>query len=181
MRKVALFLDSLGAASHRSGNDDLATPLHASELYLMLGDSANALRATRWFTDSTMAVLPRISTSNDDWEWGYLLAPRMMKQRGDLAAKLGFAEEARTWYERVLSLWATADPEFKPQLTKYPVFRLDAGEVFSNPHHVWPYEANFSSACYAAVLHYKFHGVWRSVTVNHLEFTASTRLALEQL
>ena len=118
MRKVALFLDSLGAASHRSGNDDLATPLHASELYLMLGDSANALRATRWFTDSTMAVLPRISTSNDDWEWGYLLAPRMMKQRGDLAAKLGFAEEARTWYERVLSLWATADPEFTPEVNR---------------------------------------------------------------
>lgn len=53
-----------------------------------------------------------------------------------------------------------SDPEFKPQLTKYPVFRLDAGDVFSNPHHVWPYEANFSSPCFAAVLHYKFHGDW---------------------
>ena len=52
------------------------------------------------------------------------------------------------------------DSEFKPQLTKYPVFRLDAGDIYSNPHHVWPYEANFSSACYAAVLHYKFHGDW---------------------
>lgn len=52
------------------------------------------------------------------------------------------------------------DPEFKPQLTKYPLFRLDAGEIFSNPHHVWPYEANFYSPCHLAMLHYKFHGDW---------------------
>lgn len=52
------------------------------------------------------------------------------------------------------------DPEFKPQLTKYPLFRLEAGEVFSNPHHVWPYEPNFQSPCHLAVLHYKFHGDW---------------------
>lgn len=115
MRTVARFLDSLAATFHRSGSNDFAVPFHASELYLALGDSVNAHKATRWFTDSTLTVLARTSTSNDDWEWQYLLAPRMMKQRGDLAAKLGYPEEARTWYERLLRLWADPDPEFKAE------------------------------------------------------------------
>ncbi|MDB4873820.1 MAG: putative serine/threonine protein kinase [Gemmatimonadetes bacterium] len=117
-RTVAELLDSLGTASRRSGNDDLAIPLHASEIYLALGDSLSALRATRTFTDSTLAVLARISTSNDAWEWPYLLSPRMMKQRGDLAARMGYPDEARGWYERVLSLWSDADPEFKPEVDR---------------------------------------------------------------
>lgn len=57
-------------------------------------------------------------------------------------------------------VFGSHDPEFKPQLTKYPLFRLDGGEIFSNPHHVWPYEPNFRSPCYLAILHYKFHGNW---------------------
>ena len=117
-RLFARFLDSLGTASRRSGNDDFAVPLHTSELYLALGDSIAAMQSTRVFADSTMTVLSRTSTSNDDWEWPYLLAPRMMKQRGDLAMRLGYMEEARTWYERVLSLWSDADPEFKPEVTR---------------------------------------------------------------
>ena len=117
-RVVGRFLDSLGTASRRSGNDDLATSLHASELYLALGDSVNALQSTGAFTASTLTVLSRTSTSNDEWEWPYLLAPRMMKQRGDLSADLGYREEARMWYTRVLSLWADADPEFKPEVDR---------------------------------------------------------------
>jgi tetratricopeptide (TPR) repeat protein len=118
VRIQARFLDSLGTASRRSGNDDLATPLHASELYLSLGDSVNALQSTRAFTDSTLPVLSRIATSNDAWEWPFLLAPRMLKQRGDLAARLGYPDEARMWYARVLSLWSDADPEFKPEVAR---------------------------------------------------------------
>jgi hypothetical protein len=117
-RTMARVLDSLAMASRRSGNDDLAIPLHASEVYLALDDSVNALRATRTFTDSTLTVLARISTSNDAWEWPFLLAPRMMKQRGELAARMGYPEEARAWYERLLRLWADADPEFKPEVDR---------------------------------------------------------------
>jgi tetratricopeptide (TPR) repeat protein len=117
-RTVAQLLDSLATASRQSGNDDLAMPLHASEIYLALGDSVNALRATRTFTDSTLTVLARTATSNDAWEWPYLLAPRMMKQRGDLAARMGYPEEARAWYERLLRLWSDADPEFKPEVDR---------------------------------------------------------------
>lgn len=118
VRKIGRFLDSLGRASDRAGNDDLAASLHASEAYLALGDSVAALEETRWFTDTTLAVLARTSTVNDAWDWPYLLAPRMMKQRGDLAARLGHVEEARTWYERVLALWANADAEFKPEVER---------------------------------------------------------------
>jgi hypothetical protein len=114
----ARFYDSSAAAGQRAGNNDLASAFHASELYLALGDSANALRATRWFTDSTLSVLARITVSNDQWNWPYLLAPRMMKQRGDLAARLGSPAEARTWYERFLDLFADADPEFKSEVDR---------------------------------------------------------------
>ena len=118
VRIFARFVDSVGTAARRSGNDDLGLPLHASELYLALGDSVAAMQSTRVFTDSTLTVLSRTSTSNDDWEWPYLLAPRMMKQRGDLAMRMGYVDEARTWYERVLSLWSDADPEFKAEVAR---------------------------------------------------------------
>lgn len=118
MSKMVTFLDSLRAAAHRAGNDEFSIPLYLSEVQLARGDSMGALRTARMFTDSTLTALARNSTSNDDWEWPYLIAPRMMKLRGDLAAKLGYAAEAKTWYERVLSLWANADAEFRPELNR---------------------------------------------------------------
>lgn len=45
---------------------------------------------------------------------------------------------------------------FRPELTKYPLFRLLTGDVFANPHHIWPYERNFLSPCYLGILHFKF-------------------------
>ncbi len=50
------------------------------------------------------------------------------------------------------------DPEFKPQLTKHPLFRLREGEFFANPHHVWPCAPNFRTRCVLALMHFKFHG-----------------------
>jgi len=118
MSHMATFLDSLGTASHRAGNDEFSTMVFASDVHLARGDSASALRVARWFTDSTLTVLGRNTTSNDDWEWPYLIAPRMMKLRGDLAMRLGHVVEARPWYERVVSLWANADAEFKPEVSR---------------------------------------------------------------
>ena len=118
LRTMARFVDSLGVAAHHSGNDDLGTPTTVGEAFLALGDSANAMRAMRWATDSSLAVQARNTASNDGWDWPFLAVPRMMKMRAELAAKLGFAEEARTWYEKVLSLWADADPDLKPELDR---------------------------------------------------------------
>jgi hypothetical protein len=46
--------------------------------------------------------------------------------------------------------------KFNPELTKYPLFRLAEGDIFANPHHIWPYERNFVSDCYIGLLHFKF-------------------------
>jgi hypothetical protein len=44
-----------------------------------------------------------------------------------------------------------------PELTKYPLFHIREGEVFDNPHHLYPYGDNFASPCLLGVLHYKFN------------------------
>lgn len=50
-----------------------------------------------------------------------------------------------------------ARPGTSPELTKYPLFLIREGEVFDNPHHLYPYPENFASPCLAGILHYKFH------------------------
>lgn len=46
--------------------------------------------------------------------------------------------------------------KFNPEMSKYPLFRLRPGELFANPHHIYPYGDNFHSDCLIGVLHYKF-------------------------
>ena len=58
-----------------------------------------------------------------------------------------------------------------PELTKYPIFHIKPGEVFVNPHHMYPYMDNFSSLCYIAILHYKFNAtivpkIYRALRTN---------------
>lgn len=43
-----------------------------------------------------------------------------------------------------------------PELTKYPLFHIRAGEIFDNPHHLYPYGGNFESPCLVGILHFKF-------------------------
>lgn len=45
-----------------------------------------------------------------------------------------------------------------PELTKYPLFHIRAGEIFDNPHHLYPYGGNFASPCLVGILHFKFGG-----------------------
>ncbi len=45
----------------------------------------------------------------------------MMMWRADLAAKLGYPDEARVWYTRMLDLWADADPELEPTVQRMRV------------------------------------------------------------
>jgi len=48
------------------------------------------------------------------------------------------------------------DPEFRPELTKYPLFRLAAGEIAYNPHVIWPPALDADDPCLIGILHYKF-------------------------
>ena len=43
---------------------------------------------------------------------------RMIRLRADLAASAGSKEEARLWYDRAIDLWANADDEMQPELTR---------------------------------------------------------------
>ncbi|MGJ8570802.1 MAG: glycosyltransferase family 2 protein [Hoeflea sp.] len=53
-------------------------------------------------------------------------------------------------------LFDNSSTGIQPQLTKYPMFRLEPGDFFVNPHFLWPYEQNFVSKCYLGLLHFKF-------------------------
>ena len=46
--------------------------------------------------------------------------------------------------------------QFRPELTKYPIFTLREGDFMCNPHHIWPYDLNFASPRILGILHYKF-------------------------
>lgn len=95
-------------------------------------DSANALRLARWFVDSVMPGIGRLSVGigfSDGWR--LLLVPRVMLRRADLAAVLGYYAQARVWYDRVLDLWAEADPELRPAVEGDPGATHGTGRALS--------------------------------------------------
>ena len=49
-----------------------------------------------------------------------------------------------------------------PELTKYPLFHIRAGEVAASPHHLHPYRENYRSDCLLGLLHDKFAPGWRA-------------------
>ena len=53
-------------------------------------------------------------------------------------------------------LFDNSSTGIQPQLTKYPMFRLEPGDFFVNPHFLWPYGQNFLSKCFLGLLHFKF-------------------------
>lgn len=101
------------------------TPFIA-DYYLILGDSAAALRVARLAVDSTLmrmelgfqGELSTAGTGELTSARPAALLPRMMMLRADLAAKLGYPDEARVWYSRMLDLWADADPELQPTVQR---------------------------------------------------------------
>ena len=46
--------------------------------------------------------------------------------------------------------------KFRPEMTKYPLFRAMPDEYMVNPHHLWPYVHNFNSPRVLAIMHFKF-------------------------
>ena len=55
-----------------------------------------------------------------------------------------------------MRLFASLDPDFRPQLTKYPLFRLGPDEIAYNPHAIWPPMQSREDPCLIGLLHYKF-------------------------
>jgi tetratricopeptide (TPR) repeat protein len=132
LRRAATKLESDARRRTASGATEGGWALIAADAYLLLGDSAAALRAVRFSVDSSMPImpigsavapllLPRASIATPP------LWPRAMLLRADLAAAAGIRDEAKEWYDRVLSLWADADPELQPEVARIRGARAKLG------------------------------------------------------
>ena len=113
-------LDSLSRARIAGGNLEDGASAVAADAYLALHDTLSALRMARFAVDTVMAVTPLLVPLDltSAMPSRSVLWPRMMLMRADLAAALGHPDEARLWYQRVLGLWAEADPELQPTLSR---------------------------------------------------------------
>lgn len=119
LRFAPWVVDSIARSRLKSGLVDLGTSVIAADTYLAVGDSAAAIRMARLFVDSIMPGINRVSSGGvGEGDLSMLFVPRMMLVRADLAAAAGSRDEARTWYARVLDLWAQADPELQPTVTR---------------------------------------------------------------
>jgi hypothetical protein len=101
----------------------MATEVLAADAALAGRDTARALALTRFYVDSVMPATAWVAAgigiaTDDNVVWKWLLVPRAMLMRADLAAATGNVEEAREWYAKVLSLWAGADPEMQPAVAR---------------------------------------------------------------
>jgi tetratricopeptide (TPR) repeat protein len=120
MKFTLRYLDSLSRVRLRNLGDEQSSTIIAADAALAIGDSVGALNRIRFAADS---ILPFMYNSAIGVSVGGLVlkapvAPRIMLLRADLAAALGFRDESRLWYTRVLDLWAEADPELQPTVTR---------------------------------------------------------------
>lgn len=116
VRRGAEATDSLSRALTSGLLPDSGLAVAAAEGYLAIGDSRRALVTTRHWIDDVLPFTPLIVgqvIGNT-----MLLVPRAVLLRADLAAGLGFRDEARLWYQRYLDLWAKADPQAAPVLER---------------------------------------------------------------
>jgi tetratricopeptide (TPR) repeat protein len=113
LRRAAILYDSLARRDYHSGWGDDALGVMSAEAFLSLRDTVAALKVVRFYVDSALAFQPLLPPDGGGAWW-----PRMMLLRADLAAATGSRNEAITWYDRVLDLWADADAELKPVLDR---------------------------------------------------------------
>lgn len=118
LRALAWEHDSLAHRNVAMGWTDAEWTVVAVEGYLAIPDSAAALRATRFYVDTVMPRTPITEMVDDYPISASAFWPRMMLMRADLAAAKGYKDEARTWYLRVLDLWANADAELAPEVAR---------------------------------------------------------------
>jgi tetratricopeptide (TPR) repeat protein len=113
LRASARALDSILSVAAATAGADSGFAVIAADAYLILGDTASALRSLRLGLDSVAPTTPYFPQNSGQGPPVYF-APRAMLLRADLAAATGQQEEARRWYKRFIDLWATAQPEFQP-------------------------------------------------------------------
>jgi tetratricopeptide (TPR) repeat protein len=113
IRRGAKVMDSISALAAKSGNADSGYTVIAADAYLLVRDSAAALAMLRRSLDTLTATTTLMPMQNQGGSAAYFY-PRSVLLRAELAAALGYRDEARAWYKRFLDLWATADPELQP-------------------------------------------------------------------
>ena len=134
LRRNARILDSIERAAHDNGSQEhFARGAVAVDGYLALGDSAAALKAARFYTDTAMTTMSWYTTFTKIPLDAPALYVRMMLQSADLEMALGSRAEARKWYARVADLWADADPELQPILKRVRAALADKAQGTRSP------------------------------------------------
>ena len=132
IRSAAVAVEKAARDIVHSGRTEIGRAMLAANGYLAVHDSAAALVVTRFFIDSAMAILPinrALFCLGPDmcvvpaWMW-----PRMMLLRADLEVAKGSPKEAKIWYDKLLDLWSTADPEFQPVVERVRKARAALGK-----------------------------------------------------
>ena len=126
LRRAARHLDSLSSVYIGSLVPDTGITIVAADAYIALRDSARALQLTRRWLDSALTFSPLIA-GNSGGTFAQPLVSRAAIMRADLAAALGSRDEAKLWYDRVLSMWARPDPDLAPLIDRLRKSRAALG------------------------------------------------------
>ena len=128
LRRAAVRLDAAARRNVAAGELDLqGWGIIAGESYLVLGDTVRALALARFWVDTAMRAIPLFSSVGDEWPGAPVLWPHAMLLRAELSGALGFNEESRKWYTRVIDLWKGADPELQPVVERLRKSRAALG------------------------------------------------------
>ena len=116
-------LEQISRKDISAGAIDQATAAIAADAALAANDTVAARRITRFFVDSVAPMALWIVAGaplggSETLQSRWLLLPRMMLLRAELADAARDTDEAREWYAKVLSLWSDADPELQPTVTR---------------------------------------------------------------
>lgn len=120
LRVAAVVLDSVSKNIARLGLQEDGSSAVAIDAFLILGDSASALKTARRMADTTLTTTTTDGLLGIGSAPNVSLWPRAILVRADLEAamKAGDKAIAQDLYAKFLDLWSKADPEFAPLLAR---------------------------------------------------------------